>query len=168
MPKQSPTLQLLCGKNASGKSTLAAQLSRASHTVLIAEDDWLAALYPGEMSSIADYVRNAARLQNAMGPHVASLLRAGTSVVLDFHANTLARRQWMRGLLNASKVAHTLHYLQVADALCIARLHVRNASDAHAFAATEEQFLAISKYFVAPTAEEGFHVVVHSPSGNGA
>lgn len=45
MPSVSPTLHLLCGKIASGKSTLAAQLGRTAGTILIAEDDWLDSLY---------------------------------------------------------------------------------------------------------------------------
>lgn len=40
-----PTLHMICGKIAAGKSTLAARLAEADRTVLIAEDDWLGALY---------------------------------------------------------------------------------------------------------------------------
>ncbi|WP_439521227.1 AAA family ATPase [Marivita sp.] len=36
-----PTLHLLCGKIASGKSTLTVQLSRTAGTIVIAEDEWL-------------------------------------------------------------------------------------------------------------------------------
>ena len=56
----SPTLHLLCGKIASGKSTLAAELAAAPGTVLISEDARLAPLYGEEMLSVADYVRCAA------------------------------------------------------------------------------------------------------------
>lgn len=45
------TLHLLCGKIASGKSTLAAELSAAPGCVVISEDQWLAALYKDEMQS---------------------------------------------------------------------------------------------------------------------
>ena len=89
-----PTLHLLCGKIAAGKSTLAASLSAADATVLIAEDAWLKALFGAEMSSIQDYVRCLARLREAIAPHVVSLLKAGVSVVLDFPANTVLNRRW--------------------------------------------------------------------------
>ncbi len=48
---------------------------------------------PGEIASLADYVRCTGRLRGAMGRHIENLLRAGNSVVLDFPANTRASRQ---------------------------------------------------------------------------
>lgn len=156
-----PVLHLVCGKIASGKSTLTAQLSESVETVVIAEDDWLAALYSEEMSSIADFVRCSIKLRTIIGPHVASLLRAGVSVVLDFQANTVDSRQWMREIIRTTTVAHQLHHLDVSDDICLARLHQRNASGDHAFSVTDEQFLAITKHFVAPQSEEGFNVIIH-------
>ncbi|HYD14111.1 MAG TPA: AAA family ATPase [Allosphingosinicella sp.] len=84
------TLHMLCGKIAAGKSSLAAQLGDASLTVVVSEDKWTAPLFGAEMATVADYVRCAAKLRAAMGPHVVDLLRAGVSVVLDFPANTVA------------------------------------------------------------------------------
>lgn len=161
MPSTSPVLHLVCGKIASGKSTLTAKLSKLSGTVAIAEDDWLASLYSDEMASIPDYVRCAAKLRNVMGPHVVSLLKAEVSVVLDFPANTVANRGWMRGLIQEAGVAHKLHYLDIPDDVCKARLHKRNTSGDHAFTVTDEQFLRISRHFVAPVPEEGFDIVPH-------
>ena len=44
MTGQPPTLHMLCGKIASGKSTLAAELGRVEGTVILVEDAWLHAL----------------------------------------------------------------------------------------------------------------------------
>ncbi|NEX94694.1 ATP-binding protein [Caulobacter sp. 17J65-9] len=156
-----PTLHLLCGKMAAGKSTLAARLAAEPSTVLISEDRWLKRLYPDEMLSVADYVRCAARLRGPMGEHVSALLAAGLSVVLDFPANTLANRAWMRGLYEAAGAGHRLHLLEADDALCKSRLHARNAAGAHEFAPTDAQFELITSHFAPPTPEEGFEVVVH-------
>lgn len=41
MSNAAPTLHMLCGKIAAGKSTLAAELGDANGTVIIAEDEWL-------------------------------------------------------------------------------------------------------------------------------
>ena len=49
MQKTLTTLHLLCGKIASGKSTLAKELATQPSTVIIGEDDWLAHLFPGEI-----------------------------------------------------------------------------------------------------------------------
>jgi len=154
-------LHLLCGKIAAGKSTLTVKLGSAPRTVVLSEDEWLPRLYPDEMTSVADYVRYAARLREAIGPHIVQLLTAGVSVVLDFPANTLANRAWMRGIFGAAGVAHQLHFLDVPDQICKARLRARNASGAHPFAVSDEQFEEITSYFVAPTQEEGFNVIIY-------
>lgn len=155
------TLHLLCGKIASGKSTLATELGTAPGCVVISEDQWLVALWQNEMQSVADYVRVAAKLRQAMTPHLVALLNAGVSIVLDFPANTRANRDWMRSIIQASSAGHCLHYLDVPDALCKARLHARNQGGEHAFAATDEQFTLITRYFEPPQAEEGFNLVRH-------
>ncbi|WP_424928620.1 AAA family ATPase [Amaricoccus tamworthensis] len=160
-PGNFATLHMLCGKIAAGKSTLAARLLEEPGTVLIAEDEWLHALYGDEMATPRDFVRCSGRLRQVMGPHVAGLLRAGMSVVLDFQANTVDARRWMHGVAEAAGVDHRLHYLDVPDEVCLARLKARNAQGDHPFAATEEQFVQITKYFVPPSPEEGLTLVVH-------
>lgn len=155
------TLYMLCGKIAAGKSTLAARLARKPGTITVSEDQWLARLYADEMLSVADYVRCSARLRAAMGPHLVQLLRAGVSVVLDFPANTLANRTWMRGISEEAGAAHELHLLDVADDVCRARLRARNAAGAHEFAASDAEFDLITSHFVPPAPEEGFNVVIH-------
>lgn len=157
-----PVLHMVCGKIGAGKSTLTKQLAAAPGTVLISEDAWLAALYPGEIRELPDYVRCAGRLKQAMTPHVAALLRAGASVVLDFPANTVASRQWMRGIFEAAGAAHALHFLDVPDAVCKERLRARNASGTHPFETTDEQFELITSHFAAPSPQEGFTVVRHA------
>jgi predicted kinase len=158
-----PILHLVCGKIAAGKSTLTARLGAMPHTVLVSEDQWLARLYPGEQATLADYVRNATRLRRAIGPHLVALLRLGVSVVLDFPANTIASRAWMRSLFEEAGVAHQLHYLDVPDEICKARLHQRNARGAHEFMVSDEVFDLFTSHFVAPTPEEGFNLILHRP-----
>ncbi|MFS4579944.1 AAA family ATPase [Phaeobacter sp. C3_T13_0] len=158
-----PTLHMLCGKIASGKSTLAKQLVREDG-VLISEDDWLGALFADEMKNGADYMRCAGKLRSIMVPHLVALLNAGTTVVLDFPANTVEQRVWMRGIVTVAKTAHQLHVLNTSDEECLARLRLRNAAGDHPFSVTEEQFWQFSKHFAAPTDDEGFNLVVHSPS----
>jgi predicted kinase len=154
-------LHIVCGKIAAGKSTLTQKLASAPMTVRISEDDWLAQLYPGEILAIADYVRCAGRLRTAMAGHIEALLAAGMSVVLDFPANTTATRAWARGIFKQAGAAHRLHYLDVSDEVCKARLRARNAAGEHAFETSEQAFEQITRHFVAPTADEGFDIVLH-------
>lgn len=161
MPDKLPILHMLCGKIAAGKSTLAADLGNLPKTVLIAEDDWLNALFADELRALPDYVRCSSKLRRIMGPHVAKLLGAGVSVVLDFPANTVEQRNWMRGILAQSNASHQLHLLAVSDEVCLARLRERNRQADHPFAVTEAQFHQFSGHFRAPSPDEGFNVVRH-------
>jgi predicted kinase len=153
------TLHLVCGKIAAGKSTLTRKLASEPGTVLIREDEWLARLFPGEIASLPDYVRCSGRLRDAIGDHVMQLLKAGVSVVLDFPANTPATRGWMRGIWENAAAPHSLYVLDVSDEECKARLRRRNEEGAHEFQTSDEQFDAITKYFVPPSPDEGFNII---------
>lgn len=157
-----PTLYLICGKIAAGKSTLAKTLAARPLTVLIGEDHWNSTLFPDEIKTIEDYSKYSTRLRQAMGPHVVALLRAGVSVVLDFQANTLAVRRWMKTLVEESGALHELHILDVPDETCKSRLRARNAGGEHPYQVTDAEFDLFTKHFVAPTADEGFKMVVHA------
>lgn len=156
-----PTLHLICGKIAAGKSTLAAKLAEADNTVLIAEDDWLAALWGEELKSLQDYGRASARLHAAMGPHVTALLTSGMNVVLDFPANTAKTRVWMAETARDGGALAQLHLLDPTDEVCLERLRTRNAQGNHAFAVTEEQFHQFSAYLERPSDDEGFAIIRH-------
>jgi predicted kinase len=161
MSSNDPTLHLVCGKIAAGKSTLVNELGRLPGTVVVREDHWLARLYPGEQNSLADYVRNSARLRSAIATHLVDLLRSGLSIVLDFPANTPSSRAWMRTLFEGAGCSHRLHYLDVADEVCKARLRRRNKSGDHEFTVSEEDFDLFTAHFVPPIAEEAFEVIRH-------
>ena len=167
-----PTLHLLCGKIAAGKSTLAKQLAAAPGTLLISEDHWASHLFKDELKTLEDYRVYSARLRAAMGPHVVAVLKAGLSVVLDFPANTVASRRWMRGIADEARCEAVLHVLDPPDAVCLARLRARNAGGEHPFQTSDADFEAFSRHFARPTADEGFEVVAHGqetplPKGEG-
>ena len=162
MIRPSPTLHMFCGKIASGKSTLANNLARSSGTVLIAEDEWLHALFGDMLQAPSDYVEYASRLRRVIAPHVVKLLGSGLSVVLDFPAKTIAQRDWLRGILDQTDAAHQLHFIDVSDVLCLTRLHARNHRGDHPFVASETLFHEFTRHFVEPSPEEGFLVVKHS------
>ena len=166
-----PTLHLLCGKIAGGKSTLARRLAARPATLLISEDHWTSNLFADELRTIDDYGRLSARLRAAMGPHIVDILRQGLSIVLDFPANTASIRSWMRLLITQSGAAHELHFLDVPDTVCKQRLRQRNAGGEHPWQVSEAEYDLFTSYFVPPGPTEGFNVIVHTPgtlSGGGA
>ena len=156
-----PTLHMLCGKIAAGKSTLARRLADAPTTVLVSQDHWMTHLYKEELQSVADYIRYSARLRAAMAGHLQAVLQAGVSVVLDFPANTVAVRRWMQAIYRAAGADHRLHFLDMPDEVCRARLHARNAAGTHEYAATDAEFDEITRYFQPPSAQEGFTTIVY-------
>lgn len=157
-----PTLYLLCGKIAAGKSTLARRLAARPATLLVSEDHWTSNLFSDQLKKIDDYGRFSARLRAAMGPHIVDILQQGLSVVLDFPANTVSNRNWMRSLITQARVAHELHLLDVPDMICKQRLRERNAGGEHPFQVSEAEYDLFTSYFVPPAPEEGFNIVVHT------
>lgn len=157
-----PTLYLLCGKIAAGKSTLARHIAARPATLLISEDHWTSHLFSDELRTIDDYDRLSARLRAAMGPHIVDILQQGLSVVLDFPANTVSHRNWMRSLIARADVTHELHLLDVPDTVCRQRLRHRNAGGEHPFQVSEADYDLFTSYFVPPEPDEGFNIVVHT------
>ena len=153
-------LIFFCGKMAAGKSTLAKELAERENAVLIVQDEFLARLFPGEITDIPGFVKYSARLRDALAPHVSSLLAKGTSVVLDFPGNTRAQRAWFRQLFEAAAAEHELHYVEASDALCKQQLKERSKSLPPGSAWTSDaEFEAITAYFQPPEDDEGFNIV---------
>ncbi len=162
MLDKQPVLHLVCGKIASGKSTLAQRLALHPKTVLISEDQWLSKLYPDEMTTVQDYLKYSTRLRTMMGQHITLLLQEGLCVVMDFPANTVGLRKWMWSIFENADAAHELHFLDTPDKLCKERLSKRNEDGQHEFAPSEAEFDLISSYFIPPTPEEGFNITIHT------
>ncbi len=158
-------LHMVCGKIDSGKSTLTTTLASVERTKLISEDVWMSSLYPGEISSLEDYVRCAGRIRNVIPGHACSLLSAGVSVVLDFPFNTVASRAWGYALSQSAGCGHRLHHLDVSDEVCKARLRARNARGEHPFQTSEAQFEQITSYFVPPEPAERLNIVTYDEAG---
>jgi predicted kinase len=156
------TLHFFCGKMAAGKSTLARQLVERSGAILLVQDDWLAHLFPDEITDVPAFRKYSTRLRAALADHVCELLVRGLPVVLDFPGNTRAQRAWFRTLIDRTGAAHELHFVDAPDALCKAQLRARSRGLADGTAWTSEaEFDAITRFFEPPSPEEGFAIVRH-------
>ena len=161
-PDAAPTLHLFCGKPASGKSTLADGFAERPGSILLREDVWLSGLFGDQMSTLADFVRCSSLLRKTIAPHAVTLLRSGLSVVLDFHANTKESRQWMLTIAETAQCAHQLHFFDVSDEVCKARLRQRNLSGEHEFSVSEAEFDRIASHFQPPAEDELLNLKIHS------
>ena len=154
MSRGEPTLHLICGKIAAGKSTLARRLAAASATCADRRGPMALRALSRQIATAEDYVRCSGRLGEAMAPHVEALLRAGLSVV---HGLSMqhgpAPEKWMRGIFEAADSAHELHYLEVPDEVCKARLRQRNEQGGHDFTTGEADYDLITSHFVPPSPE---------------
>jgi len=154
------TLYFMCGKMAAGKSTHARELAQAKDAVLLSQDEYLDTLYPGEIRSIADFVKFSARLRDALSPHIVDLLSRGISVVLDFPGNTRVQRQWFRAIFESANVEHELHFTDLPDDRCKRQLRQRSAAlPTGAAWTTDAEFDAITAYFQAPSEDENFNII---------
>lgn len=159
------TLHFISGRLAAGKTTLARQLAEREGAVFLCEDAWLSRLSDG-IVTFEDYLEWSRRCRGVMGPLIVDMLRNGCSVVLDFAGNTARERGWVRALFEEANALHVLHVLEVSEEVCLQRLALRNETKPEGlyFATTsEEQFREITRWFVAPAEDEGFHLVVHAP-----
>lgn len=147
-------LHFLCGKIASGKSTLAKQLAQNSRTILLVEDEWLATLFPEEITTLAHYVEKSALIKLVLENHIIQLLKAGNTVVMDFPANTPSQRKWLKSLAQLASVPYIFHVLQVDNDVCKARLAARNLSGDNPFKTSAAEFDLITQHFSYPTDDE--------------
>jgi predicted kinase len=156
---QKATLHVMSGKLASGKTTLARQIAAESGALLVCEDVWLDRLFPGEIVTFGDYLTRSARFRSALAPHVQDLLRAGVSVVFDFAGNIPRERAWARTLCDAD-TTFIIHFVRASDELCKRQLRRRNADlPAGSQSTTDEEFDAITRYFVPPELAEADEIL---------
>jgi predicted kinase len=150
-------LTFFCGKMGAGKSTKASEIARESHAVLLSEDEWLASLYPNKISSLNDYIEYSNLLKPQIKKLVQAMLSAGTNVVMDFPANTISQRSWFRSIFSEIEAPHQLVYIDVPHDVCLKQIGKRRQEQPErATTDTPEMFAQVTKYFMAPTSEEGF------------
>jgi predicted kinase len=156
-------LIFFCGKMAAGKSTLAKRLAERENAILLVQDDLSETLFPGLVVNVASYLEYAGRINRMVAPQVTAILSKGVSVVLDFPANTRNQRAWFRGIIDSTGVEHELHFVDTPDEVCKAQLKARSAHLPPGTKwTTDEDFELVTSHFVAPAADEGFRVILHS------
>ena len=158
-----PTLHFFCGKLASGKTALARTIAEKTNSVLVSEDAWLATLFPGEITSVAEYLDRSAEFRKAIAPHIIKLLQNGTSVVLDFGGNTPKERMSVRSLCKPYVARLVLHYVKASDEFCKSQLQNRHEElPVGAQRTSDAEFDEITKRFTPPESSEKFETVEYS------
>lgn len=139
------------------------KVSHDRNAVRLSEDEWLASAYPGCIKTLEDYMQYSGRLKPQMKRLVQSILAAGTDVVMDFPANTVSQREWFRSIFSEIQASHELIYIDQPNDICLVQIEKRRIEQPErATTDTQEMFELVSKYFVAPTSDEGFNTTVIS------
>lgn len=67
----------------------------------------------------------------------------------------------MRTTFDGAGVEHRLHFLDLPDDVCKARLRQRNVAGTHEYIVNDAEFATITSYFQPPTEQEGFTTIVY-------
>ena len=157
--KSKGTLMFFCGKMGAGKSTKSKQLALDRNAVLLSEDEWLASLYPDQIASFKDYIKFSRQLKPLVKSHVQNILCAGTNVVMDFPANTVSQRKWLKAIASEIDALHELIYLDTSEEICLKQIAQRCLEQPErAKFDTEEVFDHVTSFFEEPSAEEGLNI----------
>jgi len=154
-------LTFFCGKMGAGKSTKACEIAQHSNAVLLCEDEWLQSLYPNQIKSLSDYIYYSKQMRPQIKKLVQSILLTGTDVVMDFPANTVPQRNWVKSIFAEIEAFHQLVYIDLPDEVCLAQIRQRCKEQPERVATdTAEMFKQVTKHFVSPAMEEGFVVTL--------
>ena len=157
--KGNGTLIFFCGKMGAGKSTKSKQLAHDRNAVLMSEDEWLASLYPDQITSFEEYIKFSGQLKPLVKTHVQRIMCTGTDVVMDFPANTLSQRKWFKAIFSEINAPHELIYLNISDEICLKQIAQRSIEQPErATFDTEEVFHHVTSYFEEPSADEGLKI----------
>lgn len=152
-------LTFFCGKMGAGKSTKSRELAQEKGAILLSEDDWLEALYPNAISSLEDYRKYSTQLKVPIEALVHSLLKSGVDVVMDFPANTLKQREWLKSLYEGGNAAHQLIFIDTPNEQCLKQIEKRRSElPQRAKTDTKEMFDLLLNHFVEPQDSEGFNI----------
>ena len=158
--KRQGKLFFFCGKMGAGKSTKASAVAADQQAVLISEDDWLAAHYPDQIKTFDDYLQLSRTIKPFIKSHVQRILAAGSSVVMDFPANTVRQRAWFTSLCHEVGAEHELIFLDLTDEQCLAQLACRRVEQPErAHFDTEAVFAHVTGFFEPPTDDESLNIL---------
>ena len=76
---------------------------------------------------------------------------------MDYPANTVAQREWLKRIFSEIGAPHELIYIDSPNDICLAQIKKRQPENPDREKTdTMEMFVAVTKYFLEPSPEEGF------------
>lgn len=122
-----PTLHLIVGLPAAGKTTLVRQLERERSALRLTTDEWMIPLFGGpEETDAARAARD--RVEALLFEVACRALQLGIDVVLDFGCWSRAERERFRAGATRVGANSVLYFLDVPEDVLVTRVEARNAS----------------------------------------
>lgn len=147
-------LHLICGLPCSGKTTLARWLEQRYPALRLTPDEWHLRLFGDDLHDPAHHQRHDT-VEALLWDVAARALGLGVDVILDFGVWSRSEREDFRARAAQLGAASELHYLDVPEAVLLARLHARNAQPPPGtFVIPEASLREWMGLFQAPDAEE--------------
>jgi predicted kinase len=156
-----PTIHLMCGLVAAGKTTLARQLARDLPAVRLSRDEWMLRLYGGRYDD-PTYIARLQPCTEVLWDVATGIVGAGSSVILDWNFWNRELRSQARHRADACGAALVVHWLDVPVDLAAQRAKARlndHPPDAHDIdEGAVRQFATI---FEPPTTDESVAIDHH-------
>lgn len=152
-----PTLFIICGMPASGKTTFTKNIIEKYGAIHLSEDEWLKDL-------ISMYDNDEMR-NNVAGLHrkfASQLLGKGINVVMDGGYYKKEERDLLKNIAKNSGANFELHYLKVDFSILNTRRIERNKNIKKEFHTTEENLKKAEKLFQEPASDENH--ILHKQS----
>jgi predicted kinase len=105
--------------------TKAEAIANETKVILISEDDWLAVIYPNLITTIEDYKKYSDLLKPQIRKLTQSILQIGQDVLLNFPANTIQQRKWLKEISTEIDAPHILYFLDVSNEVCLEQIKKR-------------------------------------------
>lgn len=157
MSTRKPTVYLLCGLPAAGKTTLAKQLEEKQGAVRFTLDEWMIRLYDYTIFD-REYGEYGRRCRELIWQTAVNVLKQGVDVVLDWNQWSSKRRQAILKRIEAIGANHQLIYLNIPPMVARERLQTYQATNyQHVISVAE--FDRFWPFFEPPTVSEGLNIV---------
>ena len=141
------TLYLVCGLPGAGKTTRAKAIVAATGAVHLCADEWVVGLG----RSLVDFEFRI-KLQDVLLAHAGTLLRSGSSVVIEFGSWHRQEREAIRRVAVAVGARAELHFLDAPLDELVRRVRQRGGPDAEVLASSV--LMKDSEKFEKPTGDE--------------
>jgi predicted kinase len=160
-----PTVHLVCGLNASGKTTLARDLAADLPAVCFSLDEWMLNLFDLRYDDPA-YGDARDRCTEIIWRIAIQVLGLGCNVVLDWNQWSRDRRAHWHNKVSTAGYEVVLHFIDVPLAVALERSAKRNLErDVHSHYLSDADIRHLASLFERPSADE-MVLVVHQGNRN--